>query len=72
MKGLLSHSLYDLCFQLINFPPFLLGNILCVDFVHGMACVPVLKVATGKYLMCVCHSDESWKNLTPDHSDPSI
>ncbi len=28
--------------------------------------------ATGKYLMCVCHCEDSWKNLTPCHSSPSM
>ncbi len=31
-----------------------------------------LKVATGKNLMWVCHWEDSWKNLTPCHSRPSI
>lgn len=28
--------------------------------------------ATGKFLTCVCHCEDSWKNLTPVHSVPSI
>lgn len=28
--------------------------------------------AMGKFLTCVCHCDDSWKNLTPVHSVPSI
>lgn len=28
--------------------------------------------ATGKFLTCVCHCEDSWKNLTPVHSVPSM
>lgn len=31
-----------------------------------------VKRATGKWRMCVCHWDDSWKNLTLFHSTPSI
>ena len=31
-----------------------------------------LKSVTGKCLMCVCHCADNWKNLTPDHSVPSM
>lgn len=30
------------------------------------------KSVMGKCLMCVCHCADSWKNLTPDHSVPSM
>jgi hypothetical protein len=31
-----------------------------------------LKRVTGKCFMCVCHCADNWKNLTPDHSVPSM
>lgn len=31
-----------------------------------------LKSVTGKCFMCVCHCADNWKNLTPDHSVPSM
>jgi hypothetical protein len=31
-----------------------------------------LKSVMGKCLMCVCHCADNWKNLTPDHSVPSM